>query len=249
MPIYDPSRVEYMITSSVIQIVLDGGGQLPAYLACPTRGNRFPAIALVHDWWGMTDRIRHLANMFAQCGYYVIVPDLFNGKVAHTPQEAMQLVQYLGGGGYERIHAALTVLEHHHQTNSDVAAIGVGMGGSLAFEAGILRKDLEAVIAFGGFPQRYFGRFGAAPTPIMAVYGTNEPYINGLVIDKLRHELAVNDKNQVMIVDGVGHDFFTEADDDSPQHRANSKLIWSNMMSFLEKYLRPPLRPSVNKTY
>ena len=95
MPIYDPNRVEYGITNGHIQIVVEGGKQLPAYWSYPNVGSLFPAIALIHDWWGITPSVRHMAHLFAQSGYYVVVPDLFKGQVATTPQQAIELVKEL----------------------------------------------------------------------------------------------------------------------------------------------------------
>ena len=95
MPVYEPSHVEYGITNGHIQVVAEDGSSIPAYWAHPVMGRLFPAVALVHDWWGITPTIRRMAHLFAQSGYYVIVPDLFEGHIATTPQEAMELVMSL----------------------------------------------------------------------------------------------------------------------------------------------------------
>jgi len=152
MPIYDPDHVEYRISHGHVQLVLDGGKRLPAYWAHPTLGRKFPAVALVHDWWGLTDNMRRLANLFAQMGYYVIVPDLFNGKVAQNPAEAMALVKGLVDHGYPVMDQALHILENHHQVNKSVAAVGLGMGGSLAFEAAITRRTKALLIGYPNNP-------------------------------------------------------------------------------------------------
>jgi carboxymethylenebutenolidase len=242
MPIYDPTRLEYPITNGHVSIVMDGGMQLPAYWSHPARGNKFPGVALIHDWWGVNESVRRIAHLFAQTGFYVIVPDLYNGHVAHTPQEAMKLVQALGNEGYPRIHAALTVLEKHHQCNADVAAVGLGMGGSLAFEAAITRKDLEAAIAFGGFPQKYFGRFAQAHAPILAIYGSREPYMTPPVVQKLRDELNESQRfeHHVVVIEGAGHEFFH---DSAPEHLDYGRQAWHFTMEFLEKYLKGPRKP------
>lgn len=242
MPIYDPSYVEYGITTGQIQIVMDGGHPLPAYWAHPNTGSRFPAVALLHDWWGITPFVRRMANLFAQSGYYVIVPDLFDGQVATTPQNALELVQKLGDGGYVRVDAALGVLERHHNTNADVAAVGLGMGGSLAFEAALTRHDLEAAVAFYGIPHRFLGRFAGAHAPILAFYGSHEPHVSRPVIDLLQRELAATAlDHQVVILDGVARDFFS--DDADEFHRQAGRSALKQTFAFLEKHLRRPVRP------
>lgn len=250
MPIYDPNRVEYGITSGHIQIVTENGKTLPAYWAHPNTGRLFPAVALIHDWWGITPIVRRMAHHFAQSGYYVIVPDLFDGQVAAEAAHAMELVKRLGDDGYPRINAALSVLESHHNTNRDVAAVGIGMGGSLAFEAAIVREDLEAAVAFCGFPQRYLGRFKDAVNPILAVYGDHEPYILPPVIARLRQEFTSNTQNikhELVILEGVGHEFFTESATEHEQQCGAQAL--KQAFAFLEKYLKGPVHTPTRTTY
>lgn len=245
MPIYNPSHLEYGITSGHIQVVMDGGRQLPAYWAHPVTGRKFPAVALIHDWWGITAVVRRMAHLFAQSGYYVIVPDLFEGKIATTPQQAMELVKHLGEDGYPRIDAALSVLEKHHNTNQDVAAVGIGMGGSLAFEAAITRKDLEAVVSFFGFPQRYLGKFAEARTPILAFYGEKEPYILPPVVAQLRRELASSKhglSHEVTILEGVGREFLSDEANEIQQEQGRQAI--NSTFAFLEQHLQGPIHTS-----
>lgn len=248
MPIYDPEHVEYGITTGSIQVVMEGGRSLPAYWAHPVSGRRLPAVALIHDWWGITPIIRRMANLFAQTGYYVIAPDLFDGQIAATPLEAMERVKALGEGGFARVNAALSVLETHHNTNGDVAAVGVGLGGGLAFEAAITRPDLEAAVAYGGFPQRCLGRFGQAQAPILAFYGADEPYIPRAIIDRLRAELAAAPlAHEVVILMGIGHEFFTE--DASEAQRQAGRQALARTFAFLEAHLQPPARLEPRMVY
>jgi carboxymethylenebutenolidase len=243
MPIYESHGIEYEITQGRIQLV-EGNISLPAYWSHPMMGSRYPAVALVHDWWGITPLVRRLANFFAQTGYYVIVPDLFEGKTAATPEAAIELVKGLGDQGYPRINAALTALEQHHQTNSDVAVIGLGMGGSLAYEAAILRDGLEGAVACFGFPQRYFGRLKGARAPVLALYGEAEPYITPADIQRVRAELAASvlaAQHQVEILPKAGHEIFSESAG-AAEREAGRQAI-DLILRFLEQHLHPPERP------
>jgi carboxymethylenebutenolidase len=241
---YQPDRVEYNITSGHIQIAMEDGTMLPAYMAHPNIATKFPGIALIHDWWGLTDLVRHVAHLFAQSGHYVIAPDLFNGKTAATREQALQLIDTLGSGGYKRIDTALSVLENHHLCNANVAAVGLGMGGSLAYEAAIVRPDLEAAVAYAGFPQRYLGYFKRSNTPVLAFYGENEPYISRDLIEKLRQELAgtpLGQAHEVIVLEGAGHDILT---DDATLYSA---LAMQKTLNFLLRYLGGPARPALRK--
>ncbi|GEM_PF-273293 len=239
MPIYEPERVEYTIANGNMSVVNDDGSKLLGYWAHPDIGGKFPAIALIHDWWGVTDVERRLAHLFAQLGYYVIVPDLFGGIVATNPQEAMGLVESLGAKGYTIVDHALTALENHVRSNRQVAAVGLGMGGSLAFEAALKRTDLEAAVAYFGFPQRYLKHFHEAKAPILAIYGSGEPYIAQSVIAQLQGELAKSPlPHEVFTVENAARDFFSL--NNRPDAPEISKKVLGKTLQFLEKHLERP---------
>lgn len=238
MPIYEPHRVEHTITQGHVSIVHEDGAAIPAYWSHPAVGGRFPAIALIHDWWGITEVERRLANLFAQVGYYVIIPDLFNGRVARTPQEAIGLVEALGEHGFSYVNTSLHTLEQHVRVDGNVAAVGLGMGGSLAYEAALKRDDLEAAVAYYGFPQRYLGRFKDAKAPILAVFGGDDPYTRHKVIEQLRRELGQSPLgHEVVTIPNASRDFFRE-----PALMAGT-VAWERTLTFLEMYLKRPARP------
>jgi carboxymethylenebutenolidase len=232
MPVYEPENVEYAIVNGHVRIVTDDGAQLPAYLAYPDTSGTFPAVALVHDWWGITTTERRLANLFAQLGYYVIIPDMFHGQTAADPRHAMKLVEQLSNQGYTYVDTALRTMEQHVRVNREVAVVGLGMGGSLAYEAALTRDDLEAAVACYGFPQRYFGRFAEAKAPILALYGSSDPFVYGPVVARLKRELSKSPlPHEVAMLDGMGRDFFKDSAD-------TVTAVWSKIMAFLQAHLR-----------
>ncbi len=250
MPIYDATHVEYEITTGRISIVMDDGEQIPAYMAHPKLGTKFPGIALLHNWWGFDGVTRRLTNYFAQMGYYVIAPDLFKEQSAATPREAMALVEQFKDKSYPRVHASLGVLEKHHQCNTKVAAIGIGMGGSLAYEAAIVRPDLEAAVSYAGFPQSYLGRFKEANTPVLALYGSKEPYTKPAVIEKLKEEFSrskLKASHRVEIFEGLEDTFFGEEFTES--QRQESRRALNVTLTFLEEHLgsmaKPQAKPKI----
>lgn len=248
MPLYKSTHVEYRIESGHIRIAMEDGTHLPAYWAHPASGTRFPAVALIHNWWGITDIVRRMAHLFAQTGYYVVIPDLFNGTLPKTHLEAAQAVKALGTHGFEKIDAALSVLEGHHLCNRKVAAVGMGMGGSLAMQAAIERDDLEVAVAFYGFPQEFLGKFARANTPIQAIYGAQDRLITPKVVDALRRELAqtpLKDRHEVVIIPDAAHDFIT--DNPTEAQRTQAGAAWEEAVRFIETYISPP-KPSRNSS-
>jgi len=250
MPIYEPEHVEYTTTSGMIRISMEDGRQLPAYWAHPTLGAKFPGVAIIHDWWGLNSMMRRMANLFAQMGHYVIVPDLFGGRTTEDVQIAIDLFEETKEANYNRVDEAIHALENHHHCNKSVAAIGVGMGGSLAFEAAIVRGDLEAAVAYSGFPHRYIRDIPKANTPICAFFGQNEPHISARAIRKLREGMLQSEhgiEHEIHIIPEIAHDFFSE--NLTPNQRQRSRGVLKQTLDFMDKFLEGPERSGNRAVY
>lgn len=237
MPVYNPTRVEYAIVNGRVSIVADDGSVIPAYWSHPDLGSVFPAICIVHDWWGITTTERRLAHLFAQLGYYVMMPDLFHGASTTDPQQAAELIRRYGSQAYTVVDKSLRVLETHNRTNRNVGVVGFGMGGSLAFEAALLRPDLEAAVSFYGLPGRYMGKFKNARAPILAFYGSNEPIVKPDDIAQMRAEMVESAfPHEVVILPNAARDLFREG----VTGAANDPdvIAWEKMLSFLDRTVK-----------
>jgi carboxymethylenebutenolidase len=51
-----------------------------------------PAVIMIHEWWGLNDNIRAMAERLAAEGYIVLAVDLFGGEAATSPEVARQLM-------------------------------------------------------------------------------------------------------------------------------------------------------------
>src|SRR5260370_42594522 len=105
-------HVQHLITSSYMRIVA-GEQSVPAFWAYPQDGMTYPGIVLIHEGWGLTGYTRHQARRLAETGYYVIAPDLFNGRMATSSEEAAELYQQFSPSAALRVEAALNVLATH----------------------------------------------------------------------------------------------------------------------------------------
>src|ERR1044071_6040248 len=79
-------------------------GDANAYLA-PARPSPGPPVLLLHPWWGLNQTIRDLADRLAGDGFTVMAPDMFQGKVLTTVEDAEANVKSLTPADGERIRA------------------------------------------------------------------------------------------------------------------------------------------------
>src|SRR5277367_5291257 len=61
-----------------------GDETVQAVLYTPAGKGPFPAIIVIHEWWGLTDWVKDQGAKLAGEGYVALAVDLYRGKVATT---------------------------------------------------------------------------------------------------------------------------------------------------------------------
>lgn len=62
------------------------------YLVYPeNRSDKLPAVVMIHEWWGLNQNIKNMAEVLAKEGYVVLAVDLYNGQVATESGQAGSL--------------------------------------------------------------------------------------------------------------------------------------------------------------
>ena len=62
------------------------------YLAVPHGAGRHGSVILIHEWNGLTDRVREVADAMAAEGYIALAADLYSGRTGSNPGENKALV-------------------------------------------------------------------------------------------------------------------------------------------------------------
>ena len=59
----------------------------------PREKVHFPALVVIHEWWGLNDWVKEQASKLADQGYVALAIDLYRGKVATTPDQAHEIMR------------------------------------------------------------------------------------------------------------------------------------------------------------
>ena len=112
-----------------------------------------PAVIMIHEWWGLNDNIRAMAERLAAEGYIVLAIDLFGGQAATNPEAARQLMLR----AVENRASVTTNIEQAYAFVSEtagaprVASLGWCFGGGWSLNTAMLfPEDLDAAVIYYG---------------------------------------------------------------------------------------------------
>src|SRR6266568_5657908 len=102
------------------------GDTVKAIAYTPEGKGPFPAIIVIHEWWGLNDWVKEQAAKLADQGYAALAVDLYRGKVATTSDEAHELVRGVPEDRANRdLEAAFQYLQSLSNVKKDrIGAIG-----------------------------------------------------------------------------------------------------------------------------
>jgi len=187
-----------------------GDETVQGVLYTPSGKGPFPAIIVVHEWWGLNDWVKEQASRLADQGYVALAVDLYRGKVAATPDEAHEIMRGVPEDRAQRdLHAAFQFLSSQPDVRKDrIGAIGWCMGGGYALDVALAEPTLAADVI-------HYGHLATDPeslkkinAPILGLFGAQDRGIPPADVHKFEQALKQMGKTiDVKIYDDAGHAF------------------------------------------
>jgi carboxymethylenebutenolidase len=202
-----------------------------AYLAAPANGG--PGVLVLHAWWGLKPFFKQVCDQLAKQGFTAFAPDLYQGRIAKTIDEAEALLEQRDSklmndivkaarGGGVALHAG-----------QSIAVLGFSMGAAWSLGVAENEADVSAAVLFYGAGEADFSKVKAKILGHYAETDEWEPmeYVRAMESGMKSAGLDVT----LHIYPKVGHWFVEE---DRPEYdSASSLLSWSRTYEFLRKNL------------
>jgi carboxymethylenebutenolidase len=145
-------------------VTFDVNGQPAAgYLALPSQPDA-PGVIVLHAWWGLNAFFKELCERLAAEGFAVFAPDLNEGRVAKTVDEAQEIMSSLDGQRKQDVAmAALDFLRRRPEVRKEpFALIGFSMGAAWALAlASQSPEEIGKVVLFYGVGDADFTKIKA----------------------------------------------------------------------------------------
>lgn len=220
---------------------LEGDPTTTGYLAVPEGAGPFPALVIIHEWNGLVDRVRQVADDFAAEGYVTLAADLYQGRTGSGAEENIALMQEAMGdmpSVVSNLNAATAYLRSRSDVTGRIGAMGWCFGGGIALSFGLDGDNHQATAIF-------YGRLVDDPEVLGSmdheVYGTFARLDQGPSPEQVEaFEAALRSagiENDLHIYDDVNHGFWLRIDDDPDVRGAPALDAWERLKAYLGRTL------------
>jgi len=207
-----------LVTSAISAFAADGktvsyksGDEtVQAVLYTPQGKGPFPALIVIHEWWGLNDWVKDQASKFADEGYAALAVDLYRGKVAKTPDEAHEIMRGVPEDRAKRdLHAAFEFLASQPNVKKDrIGSIGWCMGGGYSLDVALQEPTLAATVINYGHLATDTDALKKINAPILGLFGAQDRGITPDDVHKFAQAIQqLGKKIEVKIYDDAGHAF------------------------------------------
>jgi carboxymethylenebutenolidase len=198
-----------------------------------------PAVIMIHEWWGLNDNIRAMADRLAAEGYIVLAVDLYGGKVAKNAAEARQFM--------------LEVVEDPELANDNIksayefvsmtagapkiGSLGWCFGGGWSLNTAQLFPDeLDAAVIYYGQVTDDEDKLRPINSPILGLFAGEDTGIKVASVEAFGAALSRLRKNhEIHVYPGVGHAFANPTGDNYDEAAAGD--AWRLTLEFLGRHL------------
>jgi len=176
-------------------------------------------LILFHEWWGLNDYIKREAvrwqDLLGNVDVYAV--DLYDGKVATTPEMASNLS---GSLDVRRTDNIIKGALAKAGKNNQIATLGWCLGGSYAFTAAVnAGMQARGCVMYYGFPEKDVKRIKPLQTDVLFVQALQDQFITTEMIKTFQEQVrATNHEFKWESFDAV-HAF---ANPSNPKHNADA---------------------------
>jgi len=198
-----------------------------------------PGLIVVHEWWGLNDGVRAMADRLAAEGYIVLAVDLFGGKTAEFPPQARELML----AALQKPELASDNIRQAYEFIRDtggapkIGSLGWCFGGAWALNAALqFPDDLDAAVIYYGQVSDDEEQLASLNVPILGLFGENDRGIPVETVKSFEQTLAsLGKEHEIEIFPGAGHAFANPSGNNYNPEVAQQ--AWERTVAFLRNHL------------
>jgi len=218
-----------------------GDETVNGFLVTPEGKGPFPAVIVIHEWWGLDGWVKDQARALAKEGYVALAVDLYRGKVTDKQEEAHQLMMGMPRDRALRdLEAAFAYLRGRADVRKDrIGVIGWCMGGMYSLAVATEEPRLAAVVAYYGAPPTDAAAITKIKAPVLGNYGAEDKGPSPEQVKAFEAAMKKAGKTvDIKIYPGAGHAFANPNNPWGGYREAAAKDAWQRTLAWFAKYLK-----------
>lgn len=200
------------VESEVVQYATIDGKPVRGYLARPKHARgALPGIIVIHEWWGLNDNIRAMADRLAGEGYQALAVDLYGGHSATTAEAAQKLMR---GVLAETAHAKANLRQAYAYLADKrhaprIGVIGWCFGGGWSLQTALMfPRKIDATVMYYGRPVTDRKALATLKMPLLGFFGAEDRGITPDMVHRFETDLKAAGVNaEIHIYPNAGHAF------------------------------------------
>lgn len=217
-----------------------GDETVQGILYTPQGKGSFPAIVVIHEWWGLNDWVKDQASKLADEGYVALALDLYRGKVATTSDMAHEIMRGVPSDRANRdLKAAFDFLKSQSNVKGDrIGSIGWCMGGGYSLDMALAEPTLAATVINYGHLATDPEELKKINAPILGLFGGQDRGITPDDVHKFETSMKqLGKKIDVTIYPDAGHGFQNPNNKDG-YRAADTADAWKRITEFFASTLK-----------
>jgi carboxymethylenebutenolidase len=209
------------------------GKQANAYfIAAKKKSNKY--LIVIQEWWGLNENIKMESDKYySDLGdVNVMAVDMYDGKVAATPDSAMKLVR---GADMGRMTSIIQGAIKHAGSKASIYSVGWCFGGMWSLQTAILAgPQAKGSVMYYGRPETNMEKLKSIQCDIIGFFGNLDQSPSPTMVNNFEKSMKEAGKNLSVNRYEAGHGF---ANPSNPSYNAAAKEdSYAKAIAFLKAH-------------
>jgi len=209
------------------------GKQANAYfIAAKKKSNKY--LIVIQEWWGLNDNVKMESDKYyTDLGdVNVIAVDMYDGKVAATPDSAMKLMR---GADMGRMTAIMQGAIKYAGSKASIYSVGWCFGGMWSLQTAILAgPQAKGSVMYYGRPETNMEKLKSIQCDIIGFFGNLDQSPSPTMVNNFEKSMKEAGKNLAVNRYEAGHGF---ANPSNPSYNAAAKEdAYAKAIAFLKAH-------------
>ncbi|MGE5107099.1 MAG: dienelactone hydrolase family protein [Sphingobacteriales bacterium] len=192
-------------------------------------------IFVIQEWWGLNDYIKQQSEKLNKdFDINVIALDLYDKKIATTPEEASK---YMQAANTERIQNIIKGAIKYAGADAKIFTIGWCFGGGWSLQTSLLAgKQAAGCIMYYGMPEKSEEKLKSLKADVLGLFANKEQWITPQIVNEFEATLKKLNKGVTIYRYDAVHAF---ANPSNPNHnKAATEDAYKHVTEFLKARIK-----------